>query len=220
MAEVPRGYLPPQPTHPTYGYMTPDELEAFEAMERERLGLVPEVEEPAVAARVEEHEVPDLVGPPMSPWAPLQPPLQPPRPPPVQPPPAQPAPTGVPLGRGEKGVEQPHAAAPEPPPVPWVPSPPPEPWVAPSVPDPDPVPEPGAELEPEPVPVPEPEVEPKREPVPLSPPVEPDTEPGPPAPEPAADPGPGEGTGWGDFGDFVWDSYQQQWVLASTEPPR
>ena len=209
MAEVPRGYLPPQPTHPTYGYMTPDELEAFEALERERLGLVPEVEDPGVL-EPEAAEVPERVVPPMSPWA-----LQVPLPPPVQPPPAQPAPTGVPLGRGEKGVEQPHAAAPEPPPVPWVPSPPPEPWVAPSVPDPDPVPEPAAE----PAPVPEPAGEPEREPVPMSPPsVEPEARPLPARAAPAAVPARREGTGQGDFGDFVWDAYGQQWVRQDPEP--
>ena len=50
--ELPEGYVPPEPTHPLYGYLTPEEREAFEAQERARLGIVPgvveeaEVEEP------------------------------------------------------------------------------------------------------------------------------------------------------------------------------
>lgn len=43
--ELPEDYLPPQPTHPTYGYLTPEELVDFEAEERIRLGIVPSVEE-------------------------------------------------------------------------------------------------------------------------------------------------------------------------------
>ncbi|HYQ32801.1 MAG TPA: hypothetical protein VEQ83_06280, partial [Lapillicoccus sp.] len=41
--ELPEGYVPPQPTHPMYGYLTPQEQEAFEAEERVRLGVVPGV---------------------------------------------------------------------------------------------------------------------------------------------------------------------------------
>ena len=41
--ELPEGYVPPQPTHPMYGYLTPQEQEAFEAEERARLGIVPGV---------------------------------------------------------------------------------------------------------------------------------------------------------------------------------
>ena len=41
--ELPEGYVPPQPTHPMYGYLTPQEQEAFEAEERVRLGIVPGV---------------------------------------------------------------------------------------------------------------------------------------------------------------------------------
>lgn len=51
--ELPEDYVPPQPTHPTYGYMTPEELEEFEAQERERLGIVPVVEEPGSEATEE-----------------------------------------------------------------------------------------------------------------------------------------------------------------------
>ncbi len=43
--ELPDDYVPPQPTHPTYGYLTPEELEDFEAQERIRLGIVPSVQE-------------------------------------------------------------------------------------------------------------------------------------------------------------------------------
>jgi hypothetical protein len=32
--QLPEGYVPPEPTHPFYGYLTPDELEAYEAEER------------------------------------------------------------------------------------------------------------------------------------------------------------------------------------------
>jgi hypothetical protein len=31
---LPEGYVPPEPTHPFYGYLTPDELEAFDAEAR------------------------------------------------------------------------------------------------------------------------------------------------------------------------------------------
>lgn len=41
--ELPEGYVPPQPTHPMYGYLTPQEQEAFEAEERVRQGIVPGV---------------------------------------------------------------------------------------------------------------------------------------------------------------------------------
>jgi hypothetical protein len=34
--ELPEGYVPPEPTHPFYGYLTPDELEAYEAEEGAR----------------------------------------------------------------------------------------------------------------------------------------------------------------------------------------
>jgi hypothetical protein len=43
--ELPEGYVPPEPTHPQYGYLTPEEQEAFEAEERARLGIVPGVVE-------------------------------------------------------------------------------------------------------------------------------------------------------------------------------
>jgi hypothetical protein len=46
--ELPEGYVPPDPTHPLYGYLTPDELAAYEADERARLGIVPGVVEPAM----------------------------------------------------------------------------------------------------------------------------------------------------------------------------
>lgn len=65
--ELPQDYVPPQPTHPTYGYMTPEELEAFEAQERERLGLVPVVEEPGTEATEEAAALESSA--PASPWA-------------------------------------------------------------------------------------------------------------------------------------------------------
>ena len=37
--ELPPGYVPPEPTHPSYGYLTPQERAEFEAEERTRLGL-------------------------------------------------------------------------------------------------------------------------------------------------------------------------------------
>jgi hypothetical protein len=55
--ELPEGYVPPEPTHPMYGYLTAEEREAFEAQERARLGIVPGVvEEAEVEAEVEEAE--------------------------------------------------------------------------------------------------------------------------------------------------------------------
>ena len=41
--ELPEGYVPPEPTHPTYGYLTPEEQAEFEAAERARRGIVPGV---------------------------------------------------------------------------------------------------------------------------------------------------------------------------------
>ena len=61
--ELPEGYVPPQPTHPMYGYLTPQEQEAFEAEERVRLGIVPGVA--AVPEAPEGAEVP-----PVASWAP------------------------------------------------------------------------------------------------------------------------------------------------------
>ena len=53
--ELPEGYVPPEPTHPMYGYLTAEEREAFEAQERARLGIVPGVvEEAEVEAEAEE----------------------------------------------------------------------------------------------------------------------------------------------------------------------
>jgi hypothetical protein len=45
--ELPEGYVPPESTHPFYGYLTPDELEVYEAEEGVRLGIVPGVVEPS-----------------------------------------------------------------------------------------------------------------------------------------------------------------------------
>jgi hypothetical protein len=45
--ELPEGYVPPHPTHPLYGYLTPEELEEYEADERARVGIVPGVVEAA-----------------------------------------------------------------------------------------------------------------------------------------------------------------------------
>ena len=61
--ELPEGYVPPQPTHPMYGYLTPQEQEAFEAEERVRLGIVPGVA--AVPETPEGAEVPAVAT-----WAP------------------------------------------------------------------------------------------------------------------------------------------------------
>jgi hypothetical protein len=59
--ELPEGYVPPEPTHPLYGYLTPEEQEAFEAEERARLGIVPGVVEETEVEEAEE---------PASSWAP------------------------------------------------------------------------------------------------------------------------------------------------------
>ena len=63
--ELPEGYVPPEPTHPLYGYLTPEEQEAFEAEERARLGIVPGVMEGAEVEESEEAEEP------ASSWAPV-----------------------------------------------------------------------------------------------------------------------------------------------------
>ena len=48
--ELPPGYVPPEPTHPHYGYLTPEEQDEFEASERARVGIVPGVPaEPVLA---------------------------------------------------------------------------------------------------------------------------------------------------------------------------
>ena len=71
--ELPEGYVPPQPTHPMYGYLTPQEQEAFEAEERVRLGIVP-----GVAAVPEAPEAPEGAEvPAMASWAPPVPPTLP-----------------------------------------------------------------------------------------------------------------------------------------------
>ena len=56
--ELPPGYVPPEPTHPSYGYLTPEERVEFEAEERARLGIVPGV---PVVAEVEEESAPVVV---------------------------------------------------------------------------------------------------------------------------------------------------------------
>ena len=43
--ELPPGYVPPEPTHPSYGYLTPQERAEFEAEKRARLGIVPAASE-------------------------------------------------------------------------------------------------------------------------------------------------------------------------------
>jgi hypothetical protein len=54
--QLPEGYVPPEPTHPLYGYLTPAELEGYEAEERARVGIVPGVVEPS-ATEVEPQAV-------------------------------------------------------------------------------------------------------------------------------------------------------------------
>ena len=51
--ELPEGYVPPEPTHPAYGYLTPEEQAELEAAERARRGIVPGV---VAEAEVEEAE--------------------------------------------------------------------------------------------------------------------------------------------------------------------
>ena len=63
--ELPEGYVPPEPTHPMYGYLTPQEQEAFEAEERVRRGIVPGVVAVSEVPRVAEAEEA-----PASSWAP------------------------------------------------------------------------------------------------------------------------------------------------------
>jgi len=80
--EGPRGYLPPEPTHPNYGYLTPEEVAQLEAQEREepppeRQPVSPPMPEPPVEPEaepealvepeVESSWVPD---PPAKPWHP------------------------------------------------------------------------------------------------------------------------------------------------------
>ena len=61
--ELPEGYVPPQPTHPMYGYLTPQEQEAFKAEERVRLGIVPVLSTlprlPALEEETEQEELGD-----------------------------------------------------------------------------------------------------------------------------------------------------------------
>ena len=74
--ELPEGYVPPQPTHPMYGYLTPQEQEAFEAEERVRLGIVPGVATvPEAPEGHEGHEGAEV--PAMASWAPPVPPTLP-----------------------------------------------------------------------------------------------------------------------------------------------
>jgi hypothetical protein len=61
--ELPEGYVPPEPTHPQYGYLTPEEQEAFEAEERARLGIVPGVVEETEAGEAEESAAPEPAAP-------------------------------------------------------------------------------------------------------------------------------------------------------------
>ena len=117
--ELPEGYVPPQPTHPMYGYLTPEEQEAFEAEEQARLGIVPGI--PAVsevAEGSEGSEEPVVVS-----WAPPVPPV----------PPALPA-----LPVLEEETEQEELGEPDEAAEAtvgrtggWVPAPPPEPVVEP-----------------------------------------------------------------------------------------
>jgi hypothetical protein len=54
--ELPEGYVPPEPTHPMYGYLTPQEQAAFEAEERARRGIVPGAVAETELQEVEEAE--------------------------------------------------------------------------------------------------------------------------------------------------------------------
>jgi len=140
--EAPEGYVPPAPTHPNYGYMTPEEIAELVAQERERA---------EAAERVERTEVVFLPPTPAaSTWAPPEPAPEPPL-----------EPLEPPVGR-EVASEQPRPAevveGPVPPEAPtvWVPAEPAEPWV------PAPVAEaPGREPEPEREPLLKPEPEPR-----------------------------------------------------------
>ncbi|MEP6649265.1 MAG: hypothetical protein ABJA74_05035 [Lapillicoccus sp.] len=69
--ELPEGYVPPEPTHPLYGYLTPEEQSEYEAAERARLGIVPG----AAPGELEESE--EAEAPTGSSWAPPPPPLAP-----------------------------------------------------------------------------------------------------------------------------------------------
>lgn len=64
--ELPPGYVPPEPTHPFYGYLTPQEQEEYEAEERARAGIVPGVVVQAEAAEQEAAEQEPVA----VPWAP------------------------------------------------------------------------------------------------------------------------------------------------------
>ena len=70
--ELPPGYVPPEPTHPSYGYLTPQERAELEAEERARLGIVPEG---AAAEKVAEEGAEAVEEPVTSGWSPPPSPL-------------------------------------------------------------------------------------------------------------------------------------------------
>ena len=62
--ELPEGYVPPQPTHPDYGYLTPQERAGLDAAEPEPAGRERDETEPVaepVAERVETGSVAEPV---------------------------------------------------------------------------------------------------------------------------------------------------------------
>jgi hypothetical protein len=197
--ELPEGYVPPQPTHPMYGYLTPEEQEAFEAEEQTRLGIVPGVPEVSeVTGGSEGSEVEGVTG---ASWAP----------------PRLPAPAVLPaleeeteqeeLGEIDEALEAAEATVGRT--GGWVPAPPPEPVV-------EPVVEPAAlgavgEFRWDAY---------KQEWVPAGPiaPAVPVVTEEPPPDVAAAAGGRGASSSWtsGDGSRFRWDARAQRWI---TEPP-
>ena len=68
----PPGHVPPQPTHPSYGYLTPEELAEIEAQEREQAEIRAREAQQAglVAAPTGEATTAWVPSPPAQPWIP------------------------------------------------------------------------------------------------------------------------------------------------------
>ena len=69
----PPGHVPLQPTHPSYGYLTPEELAEIEAQEREQVEIRAREAQQAelVAAPTGEATTAWVPSPPAQPWIPV-----------------------------------------------------------------------------------------------------------------------------------------------------
>ena len=69
----PPGHVPPQPTHPSYGYLTPEELAEIEAQEREQGEIRARAAQQAglLAAPTGEATTAWVPSPPAQPWIPV-----------------------------------------------------------------------------------------------------------------------------------------------------